>query len=314
MEPLTTLELSAKITKSVCMDLEAKGVAVGNYLEQADLLAYKAFDSEAWIKADQVELFLDLVSRDFLDFCPKEVALKALDIRGWGLLDQVLRILQSPSEIFEYPEKFLSYFVRPDLNFSWIKRSKKLSKFKVSLSSDEMPLVTDYLAGALEVVSKYVGVEVSLVNWAETFVSIDWSKKQDSFFEEKKEPLNFKPEIYKEAVKIIQRQQSEILDLKYKAKNLKSVNIDIEKIIQDVEILNDYFLRSYQLIVLLRAEFDQKKWFKEAIKKLNWHQLKGLHNKKVEDIKNKLTSPTILPTTLPPPLYKGEQIGLSLDH
>ncbi len=307
----TVLELSAKITKSVCIHLEAKGVVATDYLERASLLADKALDSEMWIKAGRVELFLDLVSRDFPDFCPKQVALKALDIRGWGLLDQVLRLLQSSSEIYEYPEKFLSYFIRPNLDFSWTKRCKGFSNFNISLSKDEMPLVADYLAGALEVVSEYIGEDLSLVNWVGTSVFIDWSKKQDSFFQEKKEPINFKPEIYKEAVKIIRRQESEILDLKYKAQSLKSVNTDTQKIIEDVKLLNDYFLRSHQLIVLLRAEFGQKKWFKKALRRLNWSKVKDLHHKKVEDIKNKLTNSTVTPS---PPVYESEQIGLSLDH
>ncbi|MGH1467616.1 MAG: hypothetical protein ACRBBP_01890 [Bdellovibrionales bacterium] len=307
------LELNGKITNSVCMQLETQGVLVGDYLEQAGLSAHKALDSEMWIPAEKVELFLDLISKDYPEFYPKEIALNAIDIRGWGLLDQVLRILQSPAEIYEHPQRFLSYFIRPSLDFEWVNRATEASSFKVSLSTDEMPLVADYLAGALEVVSKYVGADSSVVTWSGNLVSIDWSKKQDSFFEEKKEPVNFKPEIYKEAVEIIQRQQSEILDFKLKAENFSAPDFDSQKIVEDLKVLSDYFLRSRQLVSLLKAESGKKKWFKEALKRLNWDELQGLHSQKVEDIKSRLIDQQVVSKTITPS-EDGEQIGLSLEH
>ncbi len=289
----TGLELSAKITKSICMHLESKGVVVGDYLELAGVSSHKALDSEMWIPADQVERFIDLIFKDFPDFSPKEVALKAPELRGWGLLDQVLRILQSPCEIYENPKQFLSYFIRPNINFGWTKKEEKFSSFSVSLSTDQMPLVADYLTGALEVVSKYVGADSTHVGWIGNAVSIDWSKKQDSLFAEKREPVNFKPEIYKEAVEIIQRQQDEINAFKAQKTETPSVSdldVDAVSVMEDLKVLSDYFLRSRQLVSLLKAESGQKKWFKEALKRLNWDELQGLHTQKIADIKNKLTS------------------------
>lgn len=315
----TGLELSAKITRSVCMHLEAQGALVGDYLEQAGLSTHKALDSEMWLPVEQVELFLDLVLREFPNFSPKDVALNALEVRGWGLLDQVLRILQSPSEIYEHPQKFLSYFVRPNLNFEWLERKKEISSFTVSLSTDELPLVTEYLTGALEVVSKYVGTDCSLVSWKGKSVSIDWSKKQESFFEIEKPPVNYKPEVYKEAVEIIQRQQNELLEFRSKeleVKNLEfekesdSYSLDTENIADDLKILSDYFLRARQLVSLLKAESGKKKWFKEAVKRLNWDELQGLHSSKVDDINKKLTKQSQPPGSQ---MKTGEQIGLRLD-
>ena len=75
-------------------------------------------------------------------------------------------------------------------------------------------------------------------------------KNQDSFFESA-EPVNFKPEIYKEAVDIIQRQQVELL--KYKSEFQRPVGVDSEKIAKDLKILEDYFLRSRQLVALLKS-------------------------------------------------------------
>lgn len=311
----TGLELSAKITKSICMHFESKGVVVGDYLEIADISSHKALDSEMWIPAEQVEHFIDLIFKDFPDFSPKEVALSAPELRGWGLLDQVLRILQSPCEIYENPKQFLSYFVRPNLNFAWIEKEEKLSSFSVALSTDETPLVVDYLIGALEVVSKYIGADSTHVSWIGNAVSVDWSKKQDSLFAEKKEPVNYKPEIYKEAVEIIHRQQNEINTLKANTSSSvgASVGVDAALVMEDLKVLSDYFLRSRQLISLLKAESGKKKWFKEAVKRLNWDELQGLHTQKIADIKNKLTNQS---PSVPMELQfeeSGEQIDFGLD-
>lgn len=311
----THLELSAKITKSVYMHLEGSGVVAGDYLEQSGLSAHMALDSEMWLPSEKVELFLDLVSRDFPDFYPKEAALNANELRSWGLLDQVLRIMQSPSEIYEHPQKFLSYFIRPNLNFEWLERKDKISNFKISLSTDEMPLVTDYLTGALEVVAKYAGGGSSHVSWVDQSISIDWSKKQDSFFEAQEEPVNFKPEIYKEAVAIIQKQQTEITAFKAAMESNtggECLDVDVVALLEDLKVLSDYFLRSRQLISLLKAESGKKKWFKEAVKRLNWDELQGLHTQKIEEIKAKLTDQPYSPRPIPS-VAKGEQIGLSLD-
>ena len=172
------MELSAKITKSVYLHLESLGVVAGEYLELAGLSSEVALDAERWVPLPQVEYFLDIILKDNPDFQPKEAAIKASENRGWGLLDQVLRIIQKSSEIYQEPKYFLSYFIRPNLDFKWVKRDQTFSSFNVAISTDEFPLIVDYLKGALEAVAKYTGGGIPhTVNWFENSVSIDWSKK-----------------------------------------------------------------------------------------------------------------------------------------
>lgn len=280
-----SVDLSAKITKSVCLYLEAQGAVVGDFLERANLPSHVALDAERWISAEDVECFLDIINQELGDFYPREVALAAPEVRGWGLLDQVLRILESSSEIYQNPKQFLSYFIRPDVHLDWLDKKEKSSSFEINLSTDAYPLVTDYLAGALEAVAKFSGGD-SQVSWIGTTVSLDWSKKQESIFAEK-EPLNYKPEVYKEAVAIIHKQQKELVDMKLHAVGEDSF-VNAKEIINDLSTLEDYFLRSRQLVSLLKAESGNKKWFKEAMKRLNWDELQGLYSKKVEGIKNKI--------------------------
>ena len=302
------MELSAKITKSIYVQLESEGYVAGGFLEQAGISTHVALDSERWIPFEQMEYFLDIVSKEVPSFNAKTMALKALETRSWGLLDQVLRILQSPSEIYQDPKQFLSYFVVPDLNFEWVKREDKFSSFTLSLSRDESPLVTEYLTGALEVVSHYVKGEAAAVHWSGNNVSIDWSKKQDSFFEKKEEHLNFKPEIYKEAVEIIQNQQNEIKELRALNK-LSTKNVETEGLVEDLKVLEDYFLRARQLVSLIRADSGKKKWFKEAIKRLNWDELQSLHSEKIKSIQENINKPVSTPTFK----KEEEQMGFQMN-
>lgn len=305
-------ELSAKITKSIYMELESQGHVAGEFLEQAGLSTQLALDPERWIPFDQVEYFLEVVMKNVPDFIPKSIALKAMESRSWGLLDQVLRILQKPEEIYQDPMMFLSYFVKPLTGFKWLNRGDKHSSFETSLSSEEHPLITNYLKGALEVVSQYVSGETAQADWFGTKISIDWSSSQDSFFVER-EPANFRPEIYKEAVGIIQQQQTELEAFKALSVQPTSQNSNTALLAKDLKVLEDYFLRARQLVALLKADSGKKKWFKDAVKRLNWDELQNLHACKIEQIKNELEGK---PSVVPEECLNAEtesQIGFQLD-
>jgi len=282
-QAVESTELSAKITKSVYMELESQGHVAGEFLEQAGLSSQLALDSERWIAFDQVEYFLEIVMKNVPDFVPKNTALKAMENRSWGLLDQVMRILQKPEEIYQDPMMFLSYFIKPLSGFKWLHRGEKRSSFETSLSSEEHPLVTNYLKGALGVVSHYISGESAQTDWVGNEVTIDWSSSQDSFFAER-EPVNYRPEIYKEAVEIIKQQQTEIQVFKEMSNKSETSSVDIEAVTKELKILEDYFLRARQLVSLLKADSGKKKWFKDAVKRLNWDELQSLHSDKIDQI------------------------------
>ena len=294
------------------MELESQGHVAGEFLEQAGLSTQLALDPERWIPFDQVEYFLEIVMKNVPDFIPKNIALKAMESRSWGLLDQVLRILQKPEEIYLDPMMFLSYFIKPLSGFKWLNRADKHSVFETSLSSEEHPLVTNYLKGALEVVSHYVSGESAQADWFGTQVSIDWSSNQDSFFTER-EPANFKPEIYKEAVGIIRQQQTEIEAFKALSNQGKSQNPNTALLAKDLKVLEDYFLRARQLVALLKADSGKKKWFQDAIKRLNWDELQTLHACKVEQIKNEIEGNPTVVTDECAAVESENQIGFQLD-
>ena len=167
------LEFSAKITHSVCLSLESMGIVHGDFLEEVGLTPEKAFDPEAWIDAETLEKFLSYISYKIPTLSLKSIALEEFNLNGWGVLNQVLKILKTSLEIYSSPQSYLSYFVRPLSAFTWIEKTNENTVFQTELSSEEFPLVTDYLSGALEVVSAFVeSEEDSSVFWTGNTVTI----------------------------------------------------------------------------------------------------------------------------------------------
>lgn len=288
------MELSCKITRSTYLYLESLGEVAGDCFEACDLSPEVALDAERWLPANQVESFLEKAQETFLQHhnaYPKNIALKAPELKGWGLLDQVLRIIQSPSEIYQQPEKFLSYFLRPEIPVDWIAKNDCVATFRVPVSSEELPLVTDYLVGALEVIAVFSGEEAAQASWNMNSVSVDWSKKQESIFEDSP-PMNIRPQLYKEVVDIVERQQNQIDELREELAS-KGVEPSVcrsepTEFVDGLKKLDDYFLRARQLVSLLRAQNGEQKWFKDALKRLNWNELQGLHQKTVSELEEGL--------------------------
>jgi hypothetical protein len=255
------IEFSAKITHSVCLNLEALGYMPGDFLEEVDLTPEKAFDPESWIEAETVEQFLALVTLKVPHLSVKSIALKEPDLNGWGVLNQVLKILKSSLEIYTSPQNYLSYFVKPLNGFVWIEKTNENTVFQASLSSEDFPLVTDYLSGALEVVSEFVEAdEDSSVFWTGNTVSVEWGEKEEF------QSVPKTAQVYEESVGELDSHQ--------------------EKLVQSVRHLEDYFLRSRQLISLIKAESGKKRWFKKALQRLDWENLEDHHQKTVDDLIN----------------------------
>ena len=254
-----SMEFSAKITCSVCLNLEALGYMPGDFLEEVGLTPEKAFNPEIWIDAKTVEEFLFLATSKVPGLSVRSVALKELDLNGWGVLNQVLKILKSSLEIYTSPQNYLSYFVKPLKGFVWLEKTNENTVFQASLSSEEFPLVTDYISGALEVVSDFVeSEEDSSVFWTGNTVSIDWGEKENF------QSVPRSVQAYHEG--------GDGLDSKQ------------DQLIQSVRHLEDYFLRSRQLISLIKAESGKKRWFKKALQRLDWENLEDHHQKTVEDL------------------------------
>jgi len=253
------VHFSAKITHSVCLHLEELGYMSGEFLEEVELTPEVAFDPEAWIEAEKLENFLSLVSNRINSLSVKGLALNEANLNGWGVLNQVLKILKSSLEIYTSPQNYLSYFVKPLNAFVWVEKTNENTVFQTSLSSEDYPLVTDYLSGALEVVTNFVeSDEDSSVFWTGNTISIEWGDKEEFQANEK---------------------SSQVLP-----ENFEELSTSQEELLSSVRSLEDYFLRSRQLVSLIKAESGKKRWFKRALQRLDWENLENHHQNTVDEM------------------------------
>jgi len=87
----------------------------------------------------------------------------------------------------------------------------------------------------------------------------------------------------------------------------------VASLTKDLKVLEDYFLRARQLVSLLRADSGKKKWFKDAVKRLNWDELEAQHAHKVGQIRNELEGKSHNVEVSLSSEESGDQIGFQLD-
>lgn len=237
----------------------------GDYLEASGITPEKAFDPDSWVEGVRVEDFLSVIQNEIPEINIKSIALMEPELRGWGVLDQVLNIIKSSSEIYVSPQNYLSYFVKPLNNFVWVEKTNENTVFKTALSSEDCPYVTDYLSGALEVVTQFVETEKesAVVFWTGNIVSIEWGEQS--------------------ALQTAPAQTSGgQLDMTADRKKGQ------DQLTNNIKLLEDYFLRSRQLVSLLKAESGKKRWFKKALQRLDWENLEDHFENTLEEIYKQL--------------------------
>ena len=166
---------SCKISHAVLLHIEQQN----EDLERLEQTLYEKFDlppieflkdPSCWLKAKQMEDFLEHVvthyksSGDELSLL-SFVGHQSKDLRAWGVLDSVLRMLQSPQDVFLQPQRFLSYFVSPPPPVANVKHSENSVILDLPIASTEFPRVVEYLKAAIESLPTYLGQSLAHVEW-----------------------------------------------------------------------------------------------------------------------------------------------------
>lgn len=114
----------------------------------------------------------------------QEAGHQCKELRSWGVLDSVLRMMQSPKDLFAQPDRLLSYFVSPAPPVGNILREPEGVYFEIPIAASQYPLVTEYLRSAMEALPTYAGKPMASVEWHEIRVGVKWSESQESLFGE----------------------------------------------------------------------------------------------------------------------------------
>lgn len=307
----TAVLFSCKITHSVLNYLDRRGEDLEALYEKCDWPAEFLHDPSSWLEADKMENILRLIDDDYGRKDPGDefsdhsgeplivsVGHHCKDLRAWGVLDSVLRMVQTPKDLFAQPERFLSYFVSPAPAAGEIKRESESVSFVTPVSEEKFPLVTSYLRAALEALPTYIAKPMASVGWEKSRVTISWSEGQASLFgDEGGTDLSLHPELVRNILHDLETRQKEIEEMKRrliakdeeiealraKASSGQSavqsapliqgesaIYPQADQILHDLYRLGDYIARGQQLITLLIGQGRQTQQVKEAMRRVDW--------------------------------------------
>jgi hypothetical protein len=296
---------SCKITHSVITYLDRRGEDLEVLYEKCDWPMEFLRDPASWIEAEKMENLLAALEREYGRGLQEEEdglvvssGHQCKDLRSWGVLDSVLRMVQTPKDLFAQPERFLSYFITPAPPLGELRRESNCVSFVLPVSEMQFPLVTAYLRSALEALPSYISKPMATVTWDNSRVTISWSEDQASLFGEAQEAdLSLRPELVRNILLNLETSQKQLDEMKQalivkdkEIEQLKSgagakaksavVNGDgsreldpevrIENVLSDLYRLGDYFARGHQLVTLLIAQGRQTPQVQEAMRRVDW--------------------------------------------
>ena len=303
---------SGKVTNSIFSFLEQ---SVGDFNEVYDLTDLPAGflrDPSHWLAADQVEKFLNRVqgaygvSLSVDDLC-EVVGHQSHTLHSWGVLDSVLRMMMSPRDIFTQPQRFISYFISPAPPVGNLQFDRNQVYFELPISHGEYPQFCSYLKAALESLPQFMKRSMAHVEWTENELRVNWEDNQQKLMDMGEKQL--KPEFVQNLLLTIESTERELEEKNYalqtrqsEIKKLRSqleesprnqVNVvaELEKLMDpplknihsQFMRLSDYLARAQQLVTLLVGQGRQDKQVKEAMKRVNWDQIRSRFTNVVQD-------------------------------
>jgi len=191
-------------------------------------------DPSSWIPSLQMELFLSRLMKDFSidEHKLAEIAHHSPDLKTWGVLDSVLRIMPRTEEVWTQPEKILSYFVSPPPPVANVVRLTHSIAFDVPILSEQYPLSTFFLQSCFESIPKFSGREVAHVKWENMRVTVDWEPVELSLFDQEDPGFQVSPELMRQLVFSLESNQRELEErnAKLQQKNdLLQLQIDMQQ-------------------------------------------------------------------------------------
>lgn len=221
-----------------------------------------------------------------------DVGHQCKDLRAWGVLDSVLRMVQAPKDFFAQPERFLSYFISPAPPIGEIRRETDSVSFVLPISEEEFPLTTQYLCAVLEALPSYISKPMATVSWKDSRVTIKWTDSQESLFTEKeKAELSLHPELVNSILSNLETSQKELEETKQRLIEREAELADMKQAIplraggstpgalgrdqvalalHELYRLGDYFARGQQLVTLLIAQGRETPQVREAMRRVDW--------------------------------------------
>lgn len=187
------LLLSCKLTHAALKFLERRGEDLEPLYERFDWPLHYLRDSSSWLEADRLEYVLATLEELYGPRILSEtghtffevVGHASPQLRAWGALDSVLRIVPGIRELYQQPDRFLASFISPQPAIRGLKHANsdgvERTEFRIDFSDDRMPHAARYLRAAFEALPEFIGKSRSHVTWSNGHVLIEWSERQVPF-------------------------------------------------------------------------------------------------------------------------------------
>ncbi len=272
------LLLSCKLTHAALRFLERRGEDLEPLYERFDWPLHYLRDSSSWLEADRLEYVLATLEELYGARIAAEtghkffeaVAYASPQLRAWGALDSVLRIVPGVRELYHQPDRFLGSFISPQPVIQGLSHTAEKTVFRIDFSDDRMPRTAQYLRAALEALPEYIGKPRSQVSWTHGHVAIEWSDRQVPFVQmsalSSTESPSLSPELLRTILvdlanaqreldatrRTLQEREAEIAALM--SHQNPAVESDRTKsALHEIYKLGDYFARAQQIVTLLRT-------------------------------------------------------------
>jgi hypothetical protein len=283
---------SGKITNSFLSYLDRAAKDLEGAFELTDVPPEFLRDPSCWIPAADVEKFLGSLDKEhgptFNDSLPSLAGHSCSELRAWGVLDSVIRMMNQPQDLFLQPQRFISYFVSPAPPIANLVRKAEFISFDLPISDQEFPNVTEFLRSAMEVLPRYIGHSPANVTWAGHRITINWAPAQDKFLSEEDLTPNYKPELVQSLMHALEDSQRQIVELKSQMGQTQDTpalaELDPEfqqqlrayvvKVRGQLMKLTDYLVRSQQLVTLLIGQDRMNRQVQEAMRRVDWEYIK----------------------------------------
>lgn len=295
------MQFSGKITNSILAFLARKGYGREQLFELTDVPFEFMKDPTSWLPSQVVESLLRTAEREFGSRHPQflaEMGHASHELRAWGVLDSVLRMMKRPQDIFAQPQRFISYFVSPAPPIGNLRLTGETVSFDLPIAHSEYPATVAYLSAALEGLPRYWGQEPAQVAWQGTTVRIVWSEAQAAFLTESL--TNPKPELVESLVRGVEMAQAQMeardLEIARLEQELREVRGQLGKrkaapaplvvsereqlqnslmdVRENVLRLTDYLTRSQQALTLAVAAHRTDPQVQAVLKRIDWETIR----------------------------------------
>ncbi len=314
--------LSCKITCSILSYLERKGIDLGPVYEQSETPREFLFDSSYWLTASDMEKHLELLSREYGKQSSDDFIVSSghtiSELRTWGALDSVLRMVKEPQDVLAQPDRFLSYFISPAPPVAGLSKTDSDIRFEIPIDPSQYPLCFRFLTSAIEALPSFQNKEFFTVQWEDSQIRISWDQSQETLLDDEEQTArNIRPELYQNVLKDLEEnqkkleafqkeilekdkiiaglklQQGSTLTAQSESSGLSGVNrpdfiLPLQETLSDVFRMNDYLARAVQLVTILVGQGRGDRQVQEAMRRVDWERIRREYPEVIEGASKKL--------------------------